>query len=104
LKGLFINRRIWGTPQRVSYTRAHYITNPNKAPWTIIEEIPQNYPTFVQGGPLLVINGVITPNKSGYNPSYPVTMPFIGVVTLLITSRGPPCIYQYLQVCTFGPL
>ena len=31
--------------------------------------------------------------KEGCHPRYPVIRPFIGVITLLITSRGPPCIH-----------
>ena len=44
-----------------------------------------NETTTYKVGPYLVINGV------GYNPSYPVTSPFIGVITPFITGRGPPC-------------
>ena len=29
--------------------------------------------------------------KWGYNSSYPFIRPFIGAITLFITSRGPPC-------------
>ena len=46
------------------------------------------YGDFVslQGGPVLVISGVITPlNGLGV-----ITL-LIGVITPLITSRGPPC-------------
>ena len=40
----------------------------------------------LQGGPLPVISRVIT-----YNSIYPFIRPFIGIITPLITSRGPPC-------------
>ncbi len=42
-----------------------------------------------------IISGFITritgARVISYNPSYPFIRPFIGVRTLLITSRGPPC-------------
>lgn len=45
----------------------------------------------LQGGPLTLVNGVTTPNKQGYNPSYPLLRPFIGTITPSITGMGPPC-------------
>ena len=46
---------------------------------------------ILQGGPLLVINEVITPIKWPYKWITGVITLLIGVVTLLITGRGPPC-------------
>ena len=45
----------------------------------------------VQGGPLIVISGVITPISRVITPSYPFIRPFIGLITPLIIGRGPPC-------------
>ena len=39
---------------------------------------------WLQGGPP-------SSYKWGYNSSYPFIRPFIGAITLFITSRGPPC-------------
>ena len=44
-----------------------------------------------------------------YNPSYPDIRPFIGVMTLLITSRGPPCtavfvfFFRVAKICCTRP-
>ena len=48
-------------------------------------------------GPLPVISMVITPliGVISYNPSYPIIRPFIRVITPIVTSRGPPCVYYH---------
>ncbi len=43
----------------------------------------------LQGGPP-------TSYKWSYNPSYPFIRPFIGLITPLITGRGPPCVVCFL--------
>ena len=45
-------------------------------------------------GPLPVESGIGTPSnyRGEIAPCYPFTRPFVGVTTLLITSRRPPCI------------
>ena len=45
----------------------------------------------LQGGPLPSYKWSYKSIYRGYNPSYPVTSPFIGVITPFITGRGPPC-------------
>ena len=50
-------------------------------------------PQVMQGGPLPVLNGVITPVSriiTPVGPSYLFIRPVTGVITPLITSRGPP--------------
>ena len=42
-----------------------------------------------------------TSYKLGYNPSYPVIRPFIRVISLLITGRGPPCLISFF--CGYEP-
>ena len=37
------------------------------------------------------ITGVINSHRYGYNPSYPVTRPFIRVISPFINGKGPPC-------------
>ena len=57
---------------------------------------------YIQGGPP-------TSYKWNYNPSYPFIRPFIGLITPLITGRGPPCMYiiyiyiycVYIYIYTF---
>ncbi len=46
-------------------------------------------PICLQGGPLLVINGAITPHKWPYNWVTEVINPISGVITPFITGRGP---------------
>ena len=48
---------------------------------------------LLQGGPQPVISRVITPLVD--NISYPFIRTFIGGITLVITSMGPPCMYKY---------
>ena len=42
-------------------------------------------------GPLLVINGVIPPINGLTNGNWGYFTPISGVITVLITGRGPPC-------------
>ena len=51
--------------------------------------IPQKRYIYIQGGPLLVINGVINPYKWPYKWVTGVITPISGVIALLITGRGP---------------
>ena len=53
--------------------------------------------SILQGGPLPVINGVITPKKKSYNPSYPFVRPFVEVITAFMTGRGPPCTSKQVE-------
>ena len=47
---------------------------------------------LVQGGPVLVTNGVIARiSRVMYNHSYPFQKPFIGVITPVTTGSSPPC-------------
>ena len=48
-------------------------------------------PMLLQGGPLPSYKWSYKSIYRGYNPSYPVTSPFIRVITPFITGRGPPC-------------
>ena len=50
-------------------------------------------PYYVQGRPLPVVNGVISPISMviSYDTSCPSTKPFIGATPPFITGRGPPC-------------
>ena len=61
-------------------------------------------PKRVRGGPLLVINGVMTPinglTKTG-NWIIIITL-FLGVITPFINSRGLPCVL-FLQYFLFHP-
>ena len=49
------------------------------------------HPRRIQGGPLPSYKWSYKSIYRGYNPSYPVTSPFIRVITPFITGRGPPC-------------
>ena len=51
----------------------------------------------LQGGPLPSYKWSYKSIYRGYNPSYPVTSPFIRVITPFITGRGPPCRYVLRQ-------
>ena len=55
----------------IIYYRSHPLHEPEKS-------------IDLQGGPP-------TSYKWSYNPSYPFIRPFIGLITPLITGRGPPC-------------
>ena len=45
----------------------------------------------IQGGPPTSYKYGYNSTYRDYNPSYPITRPFIGFITPFITSRGPPC-------------
>ena len=47
---------------------------------------------MLQGGPLSVIDGVITPVSGVITPVTHFERPFIEVITPFITDRGPPCV------------
>ena len=56
----------------------------------------------VQGGPLPVVIGVITPISRAITPGTPIYFrPFIEVITPVITSRGPPCM-MYICIKRFS--
>ena len=60
-------------------------------PWKVYDPI--------QGGPLLVISGVVTLIGS-HIPSYSFIRPLIGVITydfIFITGRGQPCTTFFLE-------
>ena len=48
-------------------------------------------PLILQGGPPSSYKWGYNSIYKGYNSSYPFIRPFIGVITLFITCRGPPC-------------
>ena len=61
---------------------------------SLVDDFLQKHSHFLmhsslQGGPLLVTNGVISPISMVITS---VTRPFIGVISPFITGRGPPCI------------
>ena len=60
-------------------------------------------PWRVQGGPLPSYKWSYKSIYRGYNPSYPFIRPFIGVITLLITSKGPPCSCFCFAFCFDNP-